>query len=101
MKHIHISARKWAHTYGTNMSVAAYFDGERVLVNEGHRGCGESLAHQYVWEWLIEHGHPELDERYDNGAWKRGPLWRWCRENGITLTTEIVEVKRERDLHKK
>ena len=27
--------------------------------------------------------------------------WRWCRENGITLTTEIVEVKRERDLHKK
>ena len=63
MKHIHISARKWAHTYGTNMSVAAYFDGERVLVNEGHRGCGESLAHQYVWEWLIEHGHPELDER--------------------------------------
>jgi len=99
MKHIHVSARKWAHTYGTNMSVAAYFDGERVLVNPGQRGCGESLAHQYVREYLAENGYPQLGDRWPNGGY-RWSLWEWCRDNGITLTTEIVEVKRERDLHK-
>ena len=94
---IHIEGRRWfQRTYGnTYHSVRIFRDGEEIAYLPFQYGYGEQFL-QTAFDWLAEHGYPELAERLPNGA-RRLFGTQYLRET-MHGTYSIIDVTRKSDL---
>lgn len=85
--HVHVDARRWNDTYGnTYHSVSVYRNGEYAGCIPFEYGYGDHYPHT---AGCILH----LKDPYALGRWAE-------RESlGIRLTTDVIDVKRRKDLH--
>lgn len=94
---IHIEGRRWFQRGPGNTyhSVRIFRDGELVAHLTPTYGYGEQYL-QTAFDWLAEHGMPELGERTANGSRKHYGT-QYLREV-MHGTHSVIDVGRERDL---
>jgi hypothetical protein len=95
MASIHINARRWFERTNGNTyhSVSVLVDGAEIGVAPFSYGYDE---HYMVTAGkLLQAFAPELapDDAYDLGR------WTWRESSGHTITSDVVDVQRKRDLH--
>jgi hypothetical protein len=98
MKTITIIGRRWfqrgpGNTYHTAQIIV---DGETIKKTDREYGYGEQYVETAV-SWLENNDWlPEKREHYKNGGHEAA--WRFCERLGIKLSTEAIDVARQRDL---
>jgi hypothetical protein len=95
---LHVSIRRWFQpTYGnTYHTVRVWIDGGEPLTSGRTYGYGDHYWHT-LGELLADHTElarllPAVRSAYDVSA-------RAMREAGHTVTVEVADVKRRKDLH--
>jgi len=95
-KHYHIEGRQVARRRGgMYCTVRIFHNGGLLVTLPMIYGCGSYIV-QRAGEWLAEHGHPALKERYENGFLKHH-YFIYLRET-LLCSVSIITVARERDL---
>lgn len=91
-----IRGRRWFQkSYGNTYFTATIYINNKLVANLPEQyGYGEYYM-QAAGEWLKRNGYTAQRE-YPTGGLE--PLWHYCRDNGITLYYDAVDVKREKDL---
>jgi len=88
-----VVARRWTDSCGnTYHSRRVWLDGQRAPEAESNFCYG--YGDHYLTEAAEALAKAGLLPGYDGGA-----LWRYCEENGISLTRHADDVRRKRDLH--
>lgn len=96
MKTLTILGRRWFQpTYGnTYNSVSTIIDGALAARLEKEYGYGSAYEDRVV-QWLRLNGF-NAPEQHANGS--NEGLSHWARREGVALHSEVVDVRRERDL---
>lgn len=96
-KSITIIGRRWfQRLYGnTYYSLLIIVDGKEVHKIPFDYGYGSMYEHTAT-VWLEANGYlPGIQHNKHGGL---QPLWQHCRERGIVLTSQAIDVARKRDL---
>jgi hypothetical protein len=93
---IQLIGRRWfrksaGHTLTT---VVICVNGEQVTKIGPTCGYGDYFEQMAV-EWLVENGYLPLEKRAMGGY---EPLWQAAKRLGFTLSRDVFDVARERDL---
>lgn len=96
VKSIVILGRRWFERVNGNtyFSAEIFVNGNHVHKIDYEYGYGDQYAHE-AGAWLDKNGWIAL-ERYSNGSAQ--PLWYYCRDHGISLIQNVVDVQRKKNL---
>ena len=93
---IQLIGRRWFRKSAGHAltTVVIRVNGEQVVKVEPTNGYGDYYEQMAV-EWLVENGYLPLEKRAMGGY---EPLWQAAKRLGFTLSRDVFDVARKRDL---